>query len=82
MTGYYPPDTRVLVVGPGGDPHLGEVGTVTETFNDGGDMVHRVAFCEERDTYPHHTGYYEAWELRDIRHLGRKPTRPQQWNHR
>lgn len=54
--GYYPPHTRVLVVAPR-DPHHGRVGTVTATHNDGGDMVHRVAFGAA------HTGHYYLDEL-------------------
>lgn len=63
MSHYYPPHTRVRVVMTG-DPHTGEVGTVTETRNNAGDMVHKVQFCEGRDDYPHHVGYYIAEELR------------------
>jgi hypothetical protein len=44
MSDYYPPNTRVLVVLPH-DEYTGHVGTVTATYNDGGDMVHRVRFC-------------------------------------
>ncbi|AFC45932.1 hypothetical protein [Mycobacterium intracellulare] len=74
MSDYYPPNTHVFVVMPG-DPHTGEVGTVTETRNDAGDMVHKVQFCEGRDDYPHHVGYYLADELRDARLYRRRERR-------
>jgi hypothetical protein len=66
MSDYYPPNTRVLVVVPG-DEYTGEVGTVTATFNDGGEMVHRVRFCIGHHGELCHSAYYEAHELRDAR---------------
>lgn len=41
--GYFDRGHAVRVVAPR-DPHHGRIGTVTATVNDGGDMVHRVAF--------------------------------------
>jgi hypothetical protein len=63
MSDYYPPNTLVLVV-VSGDEYTGEVGTVTETFNDGGDLVHRVRFCTGHHGVLCHSAYYEANELR------------------
>lgn len=63
MTDYYPPNTRVLVVVPL-DEYTGEVGTVIATYNDGGDMVHRVRFCTCHHGTLCHSAYYEADELR------------------
>lgn len=56
MTDYYPPDSQVRVVVPA-DPFTGWSGVVTETFNDGGDMIHKVAFGDGN------CAYYEAHEL-------------------
>jgi hypothetical protein len=41
--GYYDRGHRVVVITPPA-PHYGQVGVVTGTYNDAGDMVHRVAF--------------------------------------
>ena len=41
--GYYDRGHRVRVVA-SRDPHHGRFGVVTGTYNDAGDMVHRVAF--------------------------------------
>ena len=82
MSDYYPPNTRVLVVLPG-DPFTGQVGTVTATHNDGGDMVHRVEFSAELNGYPSPDGYYLAHELRYARTKPRtKPTPTQRDNGR
>jgi hypothetical protein len=66
MSDYYPPNTRVLVVLPR-DEYTSYVGTVTATYNDGGDMVHRVRFCTGHHGALCHSAYYEAHELRDAR---------------
>jgi hypothetical protein len=60
MTDYYPPNTRVRVVVPA-DPFTGWSGVVTETFNEAGEMVHKVAFGDGN------SAYYEAEELRRAR---------------
>jgi hypothetical protein len=59
--GYYDAGHRVLVSTPR-DPHHGQVGVVTGTYNDRGDMVHRVAF-ESGDTTGATTGDYFTDEL-------------------
>jgi hypothetical protein len=71
MTDYYPPNSRVLVVLPG-DEYTGQIGTVTETFNDGGDLVHRVRFCTGHHGVLCHCAYYEANELRRAPRQGRE----------
>lgn len=63
MTAYYPPNSRVLVI-LAHDEYTGRVGTVTATYNDGGDMVHRVRFCIGHHGTLCHSAYYEADELR------------------
>lgn len=40
---HYPPRTQVRVVVPR-DPWTGQIGVVHSTYNDGGDMIHRVRF--------------------------------------
>ena len=57
---YYPPNTYVRVVLPR-DPCPGHVGIVDHTFNDGGDMVHKVVFRDGN------SAYYQADEITDIR---------------
>jgi hypothetical protein len=57
---YYPPNSYVCVVVPA-DPFTGWSGVVTETFNDAGEMVHKVAFGDGN------TAYYEASELLSTR---------------
>lgn len=52
----YPPSTNVQVIVPG-DPFTGWFGTVERTFNDGGDMIHRVEFGDGN------SAYYEAEEI-------------------
>jgi hypothetical protein len=57
---YYPPNSRVCIVVPA-DPFTGWVGTVDRTYNDAGDMVHRVQFGDGN------CAYYMAEELRHTR---------------
>jgi hypothetical protein len=68
MSGYYPPNARAPVV-VAHDPFAGRVGTVDRTFNDGGDMVHRVQFGDGN------CAYYEAHELRYARAAARPSCR-------
>ena len=48
--GYFRNGTPVLIRVPA-DPFTGWVGTVTETFNDAGDVVHKVAFGDGNTAY-------------------------------
>lgn len=64
---YYPPKSNVRVMVPC-DPFTGRTGVVTETFNDAGDMIHKVAFGDGN------CAYYEAHELIDTRSKDPKRT--------
>lgn len=60
MTDYYPPNSPVRIV-VSADPFTGWSGVITETFNDAGDMIHKVAFGDGN------CAYYEAHELASTR---------------
>jgi hypothetical protein len=62
MIDYFHPGASVVVIAHG-DPFTGQVGTVTATFNDAGDMIHVVKFGEAF----HESAHYYASELTDAR---------------
>ncbi|MGE0218420.1 hypothetical protein [Mycolicibacterium sp.] len=77
---YYPPNSSVRITVPG-DPFAGRTGKVERTFNDCGEMIHRVEFGDGN------SAYYEADELaavtdpRAIRvqPIGRPQSQEQDW---